>query len=753
MIQAEPDLAVPEIKMTVHISGEDMRTNVGDSLGGSCAQDQPASVEKTATPVESVDTQHIKDRVFKHIPLPHKNSPEAPCLPKIAARLAAEHIISPDVLSTFSSMFRISDTKLSALYLLSEWKKADDAGIRGHNAPSVFQPDLHLYPDLKPSSFRPDVLEIICAGEQKEVVDFLLDGFCNGFQLFELPETIDSVEYANMKPPDEEAAAAMRKCVSTEHDLGCIGRRPEHMLEFVSSPIFAVAKKKDGIPTGKYRQAHHLSREDRSHDSVNVLIRDEDAEIEYDTVLHAVKETFDLKKKWREMQAETSVLGPIAPSETRFLEKEMSTEQEDSKDADGRAMGKPVEPDPRVSKKDAARAFRIFPIDPRYYRWLGFTDLDGRQWFESRLCFGLRCAPRMYSALSNTISWLLKHVFGIDAVICYLDDFLLISIDLANSKLASAIASLVFALLGMPMQTEKDEEDVDNVVFLGVHMFFQTEKLCLSRARLENLLTKIAEWQARTDASAREVARLCGLLAHASRVIGVGRLFLNRLYRKIHFQEGEDRHKGYEGLVRLGKEFQKDMSWWARFLRHYNGVSAMIDTEAVVHPTVDSYTDAASTVGAAGVELPFFWQVTWSGQLKWLASQHINVQEAWALPTEAMHRAEQWRGKLVRIHCDNQSDVLSVRAGRSKNKNILHYLRVLYFISALYSFKIDIQYIHTSLNIADQPSRVPAHVILQDPCSPLKCFKPLTWVPPLPEDPQWEEEMAAQLASTLSQQD
>jgi hypothetical protein len=174
----------------------------------------------------------------------------------------------------------------------------------------------------------------------------------------------------------------------------------------------------------------------------------------------------------------------------------------------------------------------------------------------------------------------------------------------------------------------------------------------------------------------------------------------------------------------------------------------MIDIKALTHASVDVYTDAASTVGAAGVEGHCFWQVTWTGPLSWLAKEHINVQEAWALPTMAMHRAEHWRGKIVRLFCDNQSDVLSVRAGASKNDNILHYLRVLYFIAAIHSFTIDIQYINTKLNVADRPSRVPAHVILQDPCSPLTSFAPLTWIPPLPTHPTWEMEMATQLQLT-----
>ena len=305
----------------------------------------------------------VGQREFAHIPLPHAEGSG------MAENLFRENIISEAVHREFETRLALG-VKQAAVYLLAEWKQADDAGRRMHNPPSVFQPDTALYPGLLPSSFRPDVLQLVCAGEQKETVDFLLDGFRNGFQLFELPAQIQSIEYKNMRPPNEEAEAAMRKCVSVESELGCIGRRPEHMKAFVCSPIFPVAKKKDGLPTGKFRQAHHLSRENEDHDSVNQFVKDEDAEIQYETVLDAVSATFDLKHKWRANEApsdkNSGTLGTDPPSDHCM--------GEDSEPSKGQA--KPVsgarEPDIRATKKDAARAFRIMPIDPRYYALLGF---------------------------------------------------------------------------------------------------------------------------------------------------------------------------------------------------------------------------------------------------------------------------------------------------------------------------------------------------------------------------------------------
>ena len=308
-------------------------------------------------------------------------------------------------------------------------------------------------------------------------------------------------------------------------------------------------------------------------------------------------------------------------------------------------------PDVRYSKLDAERAFRIMPMHPSCYPLLGFQDQQGNFWFESRLCFGLRIAPRMYSCLSSTIAWLFKHLFGISAVVVYIDDFLLISIDETDSALATRAAIMVFALLGMPVQMDKFEQNSPVMVFLGVEMDAPKERLRLPQGRLERLQETIAEWRSRTYATSHEIMCLTGLLIHASLVIGAGRLFLNRLFRKIHYGRGRDRVSRYAVRVQLGIEFQKDMDWWSACLAHYNRSSPMIDKRNPLVASKSGVTDA-SNWGGAGVNVAnkTFWQVEWAGELAYMsrtAGTHINECEAWCLPTNAMMHAEEWRGHHV----------------------------------------------------------------------------------------------------------
>ena len=61
------------------------------------------------------------------------------------------------------------------------------------------------------------------------------------------------------------------------------------------------------------------------------------------------------------------------------------------------------------------------PIHKDDWPSLGFTDTMGRQFYETRLPFGLKQGCRLFSALSNTLSWAIT-AYGAKNV-NYIDDF------------------------------------------------------------------------------------------------------------------------------------------------------------------------------------------------------------------------------------------------------------------------------------------------------------------------------------------
>jgi hypothetical protein len=64
------------------------------------------------------------------------------------------------------------------------------------------------------------------------------------------------------------------------------------------------------------------------------------------------------------------------------------------------------------------------------------------------------------------------------------------------------------------------------------------------------------------------------------------------------------------------------------------------------------------------------------GELQHLAALHINVREMFMVATSGLTFGHSWSGKLVIFHRENLS----------KNKEIMHLIRVLHYAAALHGF-------------------------------------------------------------------
>jgi hypothetical protein len=75
-------------------------------------------------------------------------------------------------------------------------------------------------------------------------------------------------------------------------------------------------------------------------------------------------------------------------------------------------------------KLDLKSAYRIVPIHPEDHHLMA-VSWRGRTYVDHALPFGLRSAPKIFSAVADTISWALNCA-GIRHQLHYLDDFLLL---------------------------------------------------------------------------------------------------------------------------------------------------------------------------------------------------------------------------------------------------------------------------------------------------------------------------------------
>jgi hypothetical protein len=216
-----------------------------------------------------------------------------------------------------------------------------------------------------------------------------------------------------------------------------------------------------------------------------------------------------------------------------------------------------------IYKRDLKQAYRQFPVDPLDYKFLGYS-WDGRLYFDTVLTMGLRSAAMACQRSTNAVAWLCSDA-GL-TVLNYLDDFIGVehpdSAQAAFTKLGHLLSAL-----GLVESTAKASPPADVMVCLGVEFNTTALTLSVSRDRLVELEELLLQWLHKKSTSKRDLQSLIGKLAFVSKCVRQSRLFLSRILHCLRQLKFNHHH------INLTAEFRKDILWWCRFLRSYNGVS------------------------------------------------------------------------------------------------------------------------------------------------------------------------------------
>ena len=175
-----------------------------------------------------------------------------------------------------------------------------------------------------------------------------------------------------------------------------------------------------------------------------------------------------------------------------------------------------------LAKLDLRSAYRMVPIHPADQHllavsWQGVTHVD------SALPFGLCSAPKIFSAVADTLAWAMV-CNGLTGAIHYLDDFLFVapSHQAAEASLATALRTC--GNLEFPVATEKTESPSNSLVFLGILIDTRTGTLELPQRKLDQLGSLIRAWEGKRAPIKRELLSLLGHLSHAASIIRPGRI-------------------------------------------------------------------------------------------------------------------------------------------------------------------------------------------------------------------------------------
>jgi hypothetical protein len=647
------------------------------------------------------------------IPLPGNVPPTGPVFPRLVNRLESEKLIDPPVAAMAMSMFHAGQTLLASELVMKSWLAGHRRGLRPASARTVYSPNSVLFPELRVTTFEPGNLECLLQDELHEVADFLFDGFANGFRLHRSHDW-EGIDFKNGTVPDPAALKALEDGIASDLAEGFLAHRPADMAKVQSSPVFIIPKKSMGVHTGAWRRIHHLSKRQVGSDRTgkkNFPAVNDDVDDDMATMSYTTSE--DLQERIVQL----------------------------------RRLGYR---DIRMGKIDLKNAYKTVPMAPSDWCSLGFTAPDGRQYLETRLCFGLKLGCRLFSAVSGTVAWALNHILGVFCL-SYIDDFAFVETSAEDNERAVSIASMLFEILGLPVAPKKTERAQSKMVFLGILHDATSLTVALPEERRLILEEQLRGWLDKPTATILELQTLCGCLCYATRVLPAGRPFLRRIFAALKWALAHKRDTGRAIPAGLGEPFKADIRWWLRFLPHLNNTRPMIGScdrtglDLAAGQVFTQWTDA-SDFGCAGVLEDHVWQLKWDGDLTHMsaaANCTIATREMYAIAVSCMVWGHRYSGGHAVFMCDNKSDVDSFARMGNDNPHTMHLIRLINYLAALHGFTFSVVWIKSADNpVADLASRVDMDVFLQDPsCSHFTPVRPQS-LPPKPDNLRWEEEIS-----------
>ena len=182
-----------------------------------------------------------------------------------------------------------------------------------------------------------------------------------------------------------------------------------------------------------------------------------------------------------------------------------------------------------LAKIDIRAAYRLIPVHPDDRPLLGI-EWEGSAYCDAMLPFGLRSAAKIFTAVADSIEWILRRR-GVVHIAHYLDDFIILGTP-HSSRCADSLKIVVdtCAELGVPLALDKCEGLRTRLTFLGIELDTETWSLRLPRDKLTRIQDTLDTWRERKVCRRKELESLVGLLHHACKVIRPGRSFLRRSY-------------------------------------------------------------------------------------------------------------------------------------------------------------------------------------------------------------------------------
>lgn len=225
-----------------------------------------------------------------------------------------------------------------------------------------------------------------------------------------------------------------------------------------------------------------------------------------------------------------------------------------------------------MSTVDIQAAYLSVLVHPTQWKFQGISwPIEGKATYlyDTHVCFGLRCAPYLFTQISNFVLRCLQRR-GFKKCAVYLDDFILLGDSQEECRTAQLTFIEILRSLGFYISWSKCVAPTQCVTYLGVNFNSCDMSVSLPLEKLDKLQCELSFFANKRRATKKQIQHLCGILAHCAKVVKGGRTFSHRVISLLRGWPADKKR------ISLGNQFKHDVAWWTEFAETFNGKRLMI---------------------------------------------------------------------------------------------------------------------------------------------------------------------------------
>lgn len=361
---------------------------------------------------------------------------------------------------------------------------------------------------------------------------------------------------------------------------------------------------------------------------------------------------------------------------------------------------------------DIQSVYRSISVNPEHWGLQGvrWSFPDGEKYLvDTRLCFGLKSAPFIFTQVSNFVVRCLARR-GSTSIVNYLDDYICVESSKERCLYVQSVLVYFLHYLGFRVSWKKCARPARVTRYLGILFDTQKMELRLPEDELAKLQKDIEFFRGKRRATVHQIQKLCGSLSHASKVVRGGRIFSHRVLELLKGLPNRKR-------IRLSPGFRADLEWWRNLMSWLNGKATMIRFNFGDGPVI--FTDAS--LRGYGILMGSEWQAGWFSTsatprgIESLSHKHwvnmvspcireqdnnINFLELIPIWLGVSRWAVRCKGLHLVIYSDNTQVISMINKGLSTNASCMNLIRELFWIFALFNIYLTARYVPGLYNCA-----------------------------------------------------